>query len=142
MIAQNEETTVRGVMMSAPVTLCPEDTLEAANDLITLGRIRHIPILDNGRLVGILSQRQLLGPAATVMLGVKGKTKKALLKGFQIKDVMRFPVITTSANTTVKEAARLMAEKKVGCLPVVDEGALIGLITATDILRHVASELR
>ena len=139
---QERETTVREIMMSAPVTLGPEDTLDTANDLVTLGRIRHIPILDKGRLVGILSQRQLLGPAAGTILGVKGKAKKALLKGFRVKDVMRFPVTTASANTTVKDAARLMAEKKVGCLPVVDNGSLLGLITATDILRYVANNLK
>lgn len=142
MTAQDAEIMVREIMMSAPVTLGPEDTLDTANDLIVLGRIRHIPIVDKGRLVGILSQRQLLGPAASVILGVKAKAKKALLKSFQIKELMRFPVVTTSPNDTLKNAARLMVDKKVGCLPVLDDGVLVGLITATDILRHVASEQR
>ncbi|HWP58611.1 MAG TPA: CBS domain-containing protein [Candidatus Acidoferrales bacterium] len=137
-MARDGEITVREIMMSHPVTLGPDDTLETANDLITLGRIRHVPILENGRLVGILSQRQLLGPCVGIMLGVKGKTKKALLKSFRVKELMCSPVFTISPEATLKEAARLMAEKRIGCLPVVDGSQLVGLITVTDILRHVA----
>ena len=125
------------IMMGAPVTLKPEDTLDLANDVISLGRIRHIPVVEDGRLVGLLSERDLMGAAATQIFGLKQKRKSALLKSVLIKDVMKKKVITVNPETSIKETAHLMADKKIGCVPVVSAGALVGLVTTTDILRYV-----
>lgn len=132
-----KEGLVKEIMVGSPVTLKPEDTLNLANDLISLGRIRHIPVLEDGRLVGLLSERDLIGAAATQIFGLKQKSKSALLKSVLIKDVMKKRVITVTAETKIAEAARLMADKKIGCVPVIDDGRLVGLVTTTDILRYV-----
>jgi len=132
-----KEGLVKEIMVGSPVTLKPEDTLNLANDLISLGRIRHIPVLEDGRLVGLLSERDLIGAAATQIFGLKQKSKSALLKSVLIKDVMKKRVITVTAETKIAEAARLMADKKIGCVPVMDDGRLVGLVTTTDILRYV-----
>lgn len=128
---------VREIMMGSPVTLKPDETLDLANDVISLGRIRHIPIVEDGRLVGVLSERDMLGAAATTIFGLKHKSKSALLKTFLIKDVMKKKVVTVTPDTPIKDAAHLMKEKKIGCVPVVNEGSLVGLLTTTDILRYV-----
>ena len=60
-----KEGVVREIMMGSPVTLKPGDTLDLANDIISLGRIRHIPVVEDGKLVGLLSERDLIGPATT-----------------------------------------------------------------------------
>jgi CBS domain-containing membrane protein len=132
-----KEGLVTEIMMGSPVTLKPEDTLDLANDVISLGRIRHIPVVDAGRLVGLLSERDLLGAAASQIFGLKQKTKSALLKSVLIKDVMKKHVVTVSPETSIKDAAHLLADKKIGCVPVVSDGAIIGLVTTTDILRYV-----
>ena len=132
-----KEDVVKEIMMGSPVTLKPEDTLDLANDVISLGRIRHIPVVDDGRLVGLLSERDLMGAAATHVFGLKQKSKSALLKSVLVKDVMKKKVITVKPNTPIKEAAHLMKEKKIGCVPVLSEGSLVGLVTTTDILRYV-----
>ncbi len=134
-----KNSTVREIMMASPVTLAPGDTLDLANDIMSLGRIRHIPIVENGRIEGILSQRDLFGAAVGIVLGLKGKEQKDLLKSFQIKEVMRHPVTTISSDASIKEAAQLMAEKKIGCLPVVEGGNLVGLVTLTNMLRYVVN---
>ena len=134
-----KEGVVREIMMGSPVTLKPEDTLDLANDVISLGRIRHIPVLAEGRLVGLLSERDLIGAAANHIFGLKQKSKSALLKTVVINDVMKKKVITVAPDTSIKDAARLMADKKIGSLPVVSDGALVGLLTTTDILRYVES---
>jgi CBS domain-containing protein len=134
---QGNDTRVSEIMMKAPVTLGPADTLDLANDIIQLGRIRHIPILNDGKLVGVLSQRDLFGAAAKTVLGLKSESQKALLRSLQIQEIMGTPVITIHPNSTVREAASLMAEKKIGCLPVLDGEGLVGLVTLTDMLRHV-----
>jgi CBS domain-containing membrane protein len=132
-----KEGVVTEIMMGSPVTLKPEDTLDLANDVISLGRIRHIPVVDAGRLVGLLSERDLMGAAASHVFGLKQKTKSALLKSVLIRDVMRKRVVTVAPETSIKEAAHLMADKKIGCVPVVSNGAIVGLVTTTDILRYV-----
>jgi CBS domain-containing protein len=132
-----KEGAVKEIMMGSPVTLGPDDTLDLVNDVISLGRIRHIPVLDDGRLVGLISERDLMGRAVPAIFGLKQKSKSALLKTYLIKDFMKKKVITVSPETQIKEAARLMAEKKIGCVPVVSEGSLVGLVTTTDILRYV-----
>jgi predicted transcriptional regulator len=132
-----KEGLVTEIMMGSPVTLKPEDTLDLANDVISLGRIRHIPVVDAGQLVGLLSERDLLGAAATQIFGLKQKTKSALLKSVLIKDVMKKHVVTVSPQTSIKDAAHLLADKKIGCVPVVSDGAIVGLVTTTDILRYV-----
>jgi len=128
---------VREIMMGSPVCLKPEDTLDLANDIISLGRIRHIPIIDEGRLVGILSERDLIGATATYIFGLKQKNKSALLKSFAIKDVMKKRVISVGPDTEIRDAASIMQKKKIGCVPVLTDGAVIGLVTTTDILRYV-----
>src|SRR6266513_6171459 len=132
-----KEGVVREIMMGSPVTLKPEDTLDLANDIISLGRIRHIPVVEDGRLVGLLSERDLMGATASQIFGLKPRSKSALLKSVLIKDVMRKKVITVTSDTKVADAAHLMADKKIGCVPVMSNGTLVGLVTTTDILRYV-----
>ncbi|MGZ8520844.1 MAG: CBS domain-containing protein [Candidatus Binatia bacterium] len=134
-----KEGVVREIMMGSPVTLKPEDTLDLANDVIALGRIRHIPIVDGSRLVGIVTERDLIGAAAAQIFGLKPKSKSALLKSVLIKEVMKKRVITAAPDTPIKDIAQLMANKKIGCVPVVSDGMVVGLVTTTDILRYVES---
>ena len=128
---------VRKIMMGSPVTLAPDDTLDLANDVISLGRIRHIPVLENGKLVGLLTERDLIGAAANRIFGLKQKTRSALLKGERVKNVMKKRVVTVTPDTPIKDAARLMADKKIGCVPVISKGTLVGLVTTTNILRYL-----
>lgn len=132
-----KEGTVREIMMGSPVTLKPGDGLDLANDIIAIGRIRHIPVVDEGKLVGLLSERDLLGAAANRIFGITNKSRSALLKSARIKDVMKKNVVTVEPDTPIKDAARLMADKKIGCVPVLHEGSLVGLVTTTNVLRYL-----
>ena len=134
-----KEGVAREIMMGSPVTLKPQDSLSLASDVISLGRIRHIPVVDDGRLVGIVTERDLIGAAASQILGLKQKNKSALLKSVLIKEVMKKRVLTAAPDTPIKEIAHLMAEKKIGCVPILSAGALVGLVTTTDLLRYVES---
>lgn len=107
-----KEGVAREIMMGSPVTLKPEDTLDLANDVISLGRIRHIPIVDGSRLVGIVTERDLIGATAAQIFGLRQKSKSALLKSVLIKEVMKKRVITVAPDTPIKDVAQLMADKK------------------------------
>jgi CBS domain-containing membrane protein len=128
---------VKDIMAREVATLGRNDTLDLADDLMRLDRIRHLPVLDDGRVVGVVSQRDLFRSGLALALGYGERAQKTLLKTIRVKEVMSEPAITIAPEATVKEAARLMIEHKIGCLPVVDRQALVGIVTETDILRYV-----
>jgi len=130
---------VRKIMMGSPVTLTPDDTLDLANNVISLGRIRHIPVVEKGKLVGLLSERDLIGAAANRIFGLNQKSRSALLKTELVKNIMKKRLVTVTPDTPIKDAARLMADKKIGCVPVISAGALVGLVTTTNVLRYLES---
>jgi len=135
----DDETKVQDIMTKNPHTLEADNVLDLADDLMTMARVRHIPILERGKLVGIVSQRDLFFSALDNLLGIRQKEQKDLMKTIRAREVMSHPVITISAGASVKEAARLMGENKIGCLPVVKDKQFVGLVTETDILRYFAA---
>jgi acetoin utilization protein AcuB len=97
-------------------------------------RIRHLPVVDDGRkLIGIVTQTDLLhaSPSAATTLSVFEMSY--LLANLHVQEVMSSPPITVAEDAPLEEAARLMVEKKIGCLPVMRDGDLVGMITETDI---------
>ncbi|MGH8056177.1 MAG: CBS domain-containing protein [Candidatus Entotheonellia bacterium] len=132
--------TIREIMTTPVSTLGRNDTLDLADDLMRMGRIRHLPVLDEGRVVGVVSQRDLFRSALAVALGYGERAQRNLLKTLTVKMVMHEPAVTIAPDATVKEATRLMLEHKIGSLPVVEGHTLIGIVTETDILRAVVSQ--
>jgi CBS domain-containing protein len=124
-------------MAQNPATLDRNETLDLAESIMNLGRIRHMPVVDGGKLVGVVSQRDLFRSALVTALGFGRKVTSSLVKTIRIKEVMTEKVITISPGSSIKDAARLMMDKKIGCLPVVDGDRLIGMVTETDMLRYV-----
>lgn len=133
----NAASTVRDIMTQNPATLERNETLDLAESVMNLGRIRHMPVVDDGKLVGIISQRDLFRSALITALGFGRKVTSALIKTIKVKEIMTEKVTTISPNASIKDAARQMMDRKIGCLPVVEEDRLIGLVTETDMLRYV-----
>ena len=135
---------VRDVMTTQVTTLKRNDKLTLADDVMQLGRIRHLPILDDDgeQLVGIVSQRDLFRSALAQALGYGQYARRKLLDTFAIKDVMTTDVITTSPDAPLVDAAQLLIERKIGCLPVVENERLIGIITEGDFVALVARKER
>lgn len=133
----NAASTVRDMMTQNPATLERNETLDLAESVMNLGRIRHMPVVDDGKLVGIVSQRDLFRSALITALGFGRKVTSALIKTIKVKEIMTEKVITISPNASIKDAARQMMDKKIGCIPVVEGDQLIGLVTETDMLRYV-----
>ena len=126
-------------IMSSPVeTLDRNDTLSLAEDLMTMKRIRHLPVLEDGLLAGIVSQRDLFHAGLSTAMGFGKKAQKEFMRTVLVKEVMTEAVITIAPGAEVKEAARIMLEKQIGCLPVVDRGKLVGLVSESDLVRLVA----
>ncbi|HYT55820.1 MAG TPA: CBS domain-containing protein [Verrucomicrobiae bacterium] len=124
-------------MTRNPTTLDRNETLDLAESIMNLGRIRHMPVVDDGKVVGIVSQRDMFRSALITSLGFGRKTTGALMKTIKIKEIMTEKVVTISPDASIKEAARQMMEKKIGCLPVLEGDRLVGIVTETDMLQYV-----
>jgi CBS domain-containing protein len=106
-----ETLTARDLMTPNPATLDRNETLDLPDAIMNLGRIRHMPVVEDGKVVGVLSQRDLFRSALIAALGFGRKTTGTLIKTIQVKEVMSQDVITIAPNASVKEAARVMIEK-------------------------------
>lgn len=120
-------------------TLSVTDTLIIAEDIMALGEIRHLPVVHGDRLVGIVTQRDILRASLSSLIQHKLEDLSAFRRGVSVAEIMTSPVITVTPDVKVNEAAEIMAERKIGCLPVVEErDKLVGLVTETDILNYFA----
>jgi CBS domain-containing protein len=131
-------TRVRDIMPRKMVTISESDTLSTVEDIMTLGRVRHMPVVRAGKLVGVVSERDLLRASLSNLSGFGSDERRAFLHVVEIARVMSAPPITIAADASVEDAARVMADRKIGCLPVVEDDELVGLITETDVLRYFA----
>jgi len=129
-------TTVEELMSVKVATLGQGDTLDIADGIMCMGRIRHLPVLDAGSVVGVVSQRDLFRAALGAALAFGIRRPQELMRSLEIRDVMSTPAVTVEPGALVQEAARTMAEKKIGCLPVVAGGRLVGILTENDVLRY------
>lgn len=122
------------------VTLERNEGLDLADRIMTLGRIRHMPVLDeDGTLCGIVSQRDLFRGALATALGYGVVAQNKVLGSILVKEVMATELFTTTPDAPLAEAARLMLERKIGCLPVLEAGRLVGLITEADFVKYLAA---
>jgi len=114
---------VREVMATHPITVRPHETARHAYQLMRDNRFRHLPVVEDGRLVGILSDRDL----RPVLLSPG-------LARARVRELMSEDLTTVGPDTPIEEAASLLVVKKIGCLPVVAQGQLVGIVTETDLL--------
>jgi len=129
---------VRDIMPSKMVTISAGDTLATVEDIMTLGGVRHMPVVRAGKLVGVVSERDLLRASLSKLSDFGSEERRAFLHVVEINRVMSTPPVVIASDATAEEAARVMATRKIGCLPVVDGEKLVGLITETDVLRYFA----
>ena len=126
---------VSEVMRREIVTVSSQERLDLTQDLMNLGRVRHLPVVDEGRLVGILSHRDLLAASLTKALEFDGPSRRTFLRSVEVGEVMARDVATVGPDTTLADAARILVGRQIGCLPVLDSaGTLIGLVTETDLI--------
>jgi CBS domain-containing protein len=132
---------VADIMVKEVATLDIEDELSLANDIMRLGRIRHLPVVSGEKVVGIISERDLFRSSLAQALGYGNKDSREVMRTLRIKDVMVKKVVTITPDTELKDAVAIMVERKIGCLPVVQDDKLLGLITETDILLQYCRDL-
>jgi len=130
---------VKDVMSRDVRTVKRNDQLAIADRLMKEERIRHLPVIDEaGDVCAVVSQRDLFRGALLRALGYGSRAEDTMLRQVVVKEAMSAEIFTTTPETTVAEAARVMIERKIGCLPVLDAGKLVGVVTETDFVRLIA----
>ena len=125
---------VKDRMRRSLVSVAQSDTLDHA--LMTLRRfnIRHLPVVKGDRVVGIVSDRDVKKATPSPFDYPTAEEFRAFTSAVTVKEIMTKEVITVSPLTPIEEAACLMNQKRIGALPVVQEGRLVGILTETDVL--------
>jgi CBS domain-containing protein len=131
---------VREVMKKKVVKISADDTLWIVKEIMDLASVRHIPVVDGGALVGVVSQRDLLRASLSNVMGISAEEQKIFLEGVRISEVMSAPARTIAPGEAIQSAARAMAEHKIGCLPVVEGREIVGILTETDVLHYFATQ--
>lgn len=122
---------VRDSMTRDVITLGPDASAAEAWGVCRANNIRHLPIVQDGRLVGLVSDRDLRDVSPPRRAGVEEDT----LGWVRLRDIMSTDLVTVHPLDTIEHAAREIYERKIGCLLVVDEGDLVGIITSQDLMR-------
>jgi acetoin utilization protein AcuB len=126
---------VKDVMQAHPVTATPEARLPQLVRLLARRGFRHLPVLDGGRLVGIISDRDVKQSMASAASTAEGRERDRLLDELTAGQIMAREVVTIGPMFGVDEAARLMATRKISALPVTEGDRLVGIVTETDVLQ-------
>lgn len=127
---------VADLMSTDLVTLIEDETLAHAQRCMARGRIRHLPVVRDGRLTGLVTHRDLLAASFSIFAEVERKEQRRIFDTVRVVEAMHRDVVTVSPDLGVAQAASILLENKYGCLPVVDdEGILLGIVTEADFLR-------
>ncbi len=138
MMRDPSQTRVRDVMSKKIVTISASERMSTLEDIMTLGHVRHMPVVHGGRLVGVVSERDLLRASLSALSSHRTEERRPFLHGLEIQRVMSTPPIVVEPDASIDTAAHVMADKRIGCLPVVQGDHLEGMLTETDVLRFVA----
>lgn len=133
-------------MQKAVYTVAPDDMVDRVFFLIHYEKIRHLPVVEKDKVVGIVTDRDLykaLGPKSNSkgIESVKGKVSQHVIPR-TVRNIMHRKVLTIEPDEPAGKAAFLMADKKIGALPVTQNGKLAGIITATDLLKAFARHFK
>jgi len=130
------ERLVRDLMTEKVFTLKPKDDLAALYDLMDSRHVRHVPIVDSdGELVGLVTDRDLSKSALGAVEELPLSVERDILRRRRIRDIMATEPDSIEPDATLREAAEILLENKVGCLPVVEGLHLVGIITEADFVR-------
>lgn len=138
-----ERTKVRDIMTSPVVIVAPQTPVPQASALMKERGIRHLPVIENGQLVGIVSRGDLREASISEAINADLYEISFLLSRLPVSKLMTRQVVTISPDALIVDAVELMTGNKIAGLPVVDEtGSVIGIVTESDLLRLLLRKLR
>jgi CBS domain-containing protein len=130
--------TVRDIMTRYTETASPEETVLQARDRFRAGNFRHLPVVEDDRLLGVVSDRDVLRAAGPSLGHNEFEPDVGTDIDRPLREIMTRDVVTADPLMSVQEAADTMLQHDVSALPVLDEGRLVGIVTTADLLRLTA----
>ncbi len=132
---------IRDVMTKNPITIDSETLVLDAQKIMKENNIRRLPIVDKGKLVGIITQHDLLEASPSPATSLSIHELNYLLAKMKVKEIMKKNPLTLTPDIPFEEALKIGQEKKIGSFPVVDKGKLVGIVTESDIVRFLTRAL-
>lgn len=137
----NKRTPISEIMTKKVITLNKNDELETAERLFKKHHIRHIPVVKDDKVIGILSYTDLLRISfADAVDEDEDSVDTVVYNMFTIEQVMAKKLISVSSNTTIKEVAEILSKREFHALPVVDDQKLVGIVTTTDLINYLIDQ--
>ena len=136
-------TRVRDLMTTKLVTLFAEQAMPLAEEIMRFRHIRHLPVVEpSGNLVGLVSHRDILAANTSSLVGLTDEQRRARQGSVLVKDIMTKDMWTVTPQTYAEVAAQTLLDHVYGCLPVVEDGKLVGILTERDFLKVAILYLR
>lgn len=132
---------VKNYMTPNPITIEPDANFPQAISVLRKQKIRHLPVVERGKLVGIVVEKDLLSNQPSPATTLSVYEIYSLLETLRVRQIMSRPVFTVEGDCPIEEAACIMVDNKISCLPVMDGEKLVGIITETDIFRVLMEAL-
>jgi len=127
---------VKDVMSTDLITLKEDESLDLVEQVMRLGRIRHLPVTRGEALVGLITHRDLLRASISALADIDENERQEILSGVRVGEIMNTEVRSVDPELPLGQAAGLLLEHRFGCLPVVNHhGRLVGILTEADFLR-------
>lgn len=134
---------VKDIMTTEVFVLHATQTLELVRSLMRIKHVRHVPIVDeDNTFVGLMTHRDLLAQTISHLADVDEEEQEYLDRHIHIMNIMKTDVLTADPDTDVCTAINMLLENKYGCLPIVSEGKLVGIVTEADFLNLTLGLLR
>jgi acetoin utilization protein AcuB len=129
------------VMTKSPLSVTPQESVGQADELMTENKIRQLPVVNDGQLVGIVTDRDIRSFLSGSLLSTPEAREKAL--NVKVRDVMTTEPLTVAPDDELQDTVELLIEEKIGGIPVVDETeGLVGIVTYVDVLRCFLNRLQ
>ena len=133
---------VKDVMSTRLVTLAADEAVSLAEQLMQAIDVRHLPVIAEGdQLIGVVSDRDLMKAAASSIAKLDEDDARAFKRTIPVKEIMSRDIRVVTPHTALQDAAKLMVNFKIGCLPVVEDGILVGILTETDLVKVLIDAL-
>jgi CBS domain-containing membrane protein len=128
---------VETVMSTDLITLNEDETLDLVEQVMRLGRVRHLPVTRGSELVGLVTHRDLLRASISALADIGEDERQEMMSRVQVRDIMNVDVKTVTPELPLMQAAAILLQNRYGCLPVVNSrGVLDGILTEADFLRY------
>lgn len=139
-IIMRQRVPISQIMSKELVTLTPDQSLYEAERLFKKHHIRHIPVVEGDKLIGIVSYSDLLRISFADMTDGEEEVTSVVYDMYTIPQIMAKTPLTVTADTSIKEVAEILAAQSFHSIPVVDAGKLVGLVTTTDLIKYLLEQ--